>query len=82
MSARLKKIVYKSEFLSLVLIVLVSIAFSIANPAFFNIINIFDAFTIICRDIRFTFCRIDNQLCHPVNIFVIQFNMSRESRAP
>lgn len=42
MSARLKKIVYKSEFLSLVLIVLVSIAFSIANPAFFNIINIFD----------------------------------------
>ncbi len=42
MYATLKIIVYKSEFLSLVLIVVVCIAFSIANPAFFNIINIFD----------------------------------------
>lgn len=38
----LKRVVYKSEFLSLLLIVVICIAFSIANPAFFNIINIFD----------------------------------------
>ncbi len=42
MNARLKRIAYKSEFLSFVLIVVICIAFSIANPAFFSIINIFD----------------------------------------
>lgn len=42
MNARLKRIAYKSEFLSFVLIIVICIAFSIANPAFFSIINIFD----------------------------------------
>ncbi len=42
MNGTLRKIAYKSEFLSLALIILISIAFSIANPAFFNIINVFD----------------------------------------
>ena len=42
MNAKLRDIAHKSEFISLMLIVLLVIAFSIANPAFFNIINIFD----------------------------------------
>ena len=42
MNAKLRDIAHKSEFISLMLIVLLIIAFSIANPAFFNIINIFD----------------------------------------
>lgn len=42
MKAKLSKIMYKSEVLSLILIVVICIAFSIANPAFFNIINILD----------------------------------------
>jgi simple sugar transport system permease protein len=41
---RLRDILIKREFLSLALIIIVSIAFGIANPAFFNIINIFDLF--------------------------------------
>lgn len=41
---RLKNLFFKKEFLSLALIIAVSIAFGIANPAFFSIINIFDLF--------------------------------------
>ncbi len=37
-----KDIVYKNEFLSFVLITALGVSFSIANPVFFSIINIFD----------------------------------------
>ena len=42
MNIRLKKLLYKNEILSLALIIVVSVAFGLANPAFFDIINIFD----------------------------------------
>jgi len=42
MKAKLKQLMYKSEVLSLALIILICVAFSIANPVFFNIINILD----------------------------------------
>lgn len=42
MNLKLKKLLLKSEFLSLVLIVLIFAAFGMANPAFFNVINILD----------------------------------------
>lgn len=37
-----KKIIVKNEFLSFVLIIIICIAFSIANPAFFTVLNMFD----------------------------------------
>jgi len=40
--AKVKKLLLKNEFLSLTLIVILSIAFGLANPAFFSIVNIFD----------------------------------------
>ncbi|NLL53550.1 MAG: ABC transporter permease [Clostridiales bacterium] len=42
MKTNVRRIALKSEVLSLLLIVLLCIAFSIANPAFFHIINILD----------------------------------------
>lgn len=42
LKTKLKSLLLKSEFLSLTLIILLSISFGIANPAFFDIINIFD----------------------------------------
>lgn len=42
MKTKLKHLMYKSEVLSLALIIVICAAFSIANPAFFNIINILD----------------------------------------
>jgi simple sugar transport system permease protein len=41
-NTRIKRALVKTEFLSLFLIIVVSIAFGLANPAFFSIINLFD----------------------------------------
>ncbi|MGI6140705.1 MAG: ABC transporter permease [Caldicoprobacterales bacterium] len=42
MNVKIKRILHKNEFLSLILIVVISIIFGVVNPTFFDIINIYD----------------------------------------
>lgn len=49
MQARMKKLIYRNESLSLLLIVLLGIVFSISNPAFFSVVNILDLLKICVK---------------------------------